>query len=185
MAALEPIHSQWHTTDLIHKIMEICNRDNTNRGNLLTINQSKHQLDQSSDVNTELEEIRSLCKSLFPNPLGDTVIKKIELDIFSHKGKESRVDDYLQYLRQGEAFKVQMQKGIEKPVEKSPLSLHPDLYDLPQAAKDILGEIEQELISRNHPAMAWEEIKRLAQEFRITKDLGILNAALYSLKEKI
>jgi hypothetical protein len=32
--------------------------------------------------------------------------------------------------------------------------------------------------------MAWEEIKRLAQEFRITKDLGILNAALYSLKER-
>jgi hypothetical protein len=95
-------------------------------------------LDQSSDVNTKLEEIRSLCKIFFQNPLRDVIIKSIELDISSHKGKESRLDSYLQYLRQGEAIRAPiMQKGIEKPVkEKIPLSLHPDLYDFPQAAKD-------------------------------------------------
>lgn len=62
--------------------------------------------------------------------------------------------------------------------EKGFLSPHPELFDLPQAARDKLKEIEQVISPSNHLVIVWEEIERLGKDFRITNDFNILNVAL-------
>jgi hypothetical protein len=144
-----------------------------------------HSKDSSS---SKLEVIKSLCKSLFPHPLHETVIRSIELDVIKSKNKESRLDDYLQPLRQyEEALSVQSnsQSFITPVKEKGFLSPHLKLYDLPQAAIDKLKEIEQLMSPSNHPATVWEEIERLADAFRITGDYNILNVALDFRKRNV
>lgn len=145
--------------------------------------------DQSKDPSSsKFEEIKSRCKSLFPHPLHETVIRSIELDVFKSKNKESRLDDYLQRLRlYEEALSVQSNsQSFAEPVkEKGFLTPHPKLYDLPQAARDKLKEIEQLMSPNNHPKIVWDEIERLADAFRITGDFKILNFALDFLKRNV
>jgi hypothetical protein len=147
-----------------------------------------YSADQSKDpISSKLEEIKSLCKSLFAQPLQDTVIRNIELDTIKYRGNESRLDEYLQSLRKGAAFRVQLNSiGFAKPVkEKGFLSRHPKLYDLSQPVRDKLKEIEQLMSPRNHPKIVWDEIERLADAFKITKDFKILDFALDFLKRNV
>jgi hypothetical protein len=138
--------------------------------------------DQPKDSSSsKLEEIKFLCKSLFPHPIHDMVLRNIEIDIIKSKDKESRLDYYLQRLRLSEEpLRVQTNsKSFTNPAkEKGFLSPHPELFDLPQAARDKLIEIEQIISTSNHPATVWEEIKRLGNDFRITRNFNILNVAL-------
>jgi hypothetical protein len=115
-----------------------------------------------------------------PHPLGDIVLKKIELEVIENREKESLLDDYLQRLRWAEAVRVQASsKGVEKPVrEKPPLSLHRQLGDLPQVVMSNLVEIEQVISPKYPEKYVWDEIERLAWEYKITTDLNILSVAL-------
>jgi hypothetical protein len=139
--------------------------------------------DQSS---SKLKEIKVLCRSIFPQ-FGDILLRKIEVDLIEHKGKESLLDSYLSQFRLIEAALVQPRaKRLEKPVsEKPPLSLHPHLRNLPQVVRNKLAEIEQVISPNNHPDPVWEEIERLAKVYRFTDDLNILNAALDSYKKRV
>ena len=87
------------------------------------------------------------------------------------------LDNCLQLLRSTQSIST---RTSSKRSEKPPLSLHRNLGDLPPVAKNMLVQIEQLLSSNpnNHPNSIWEEIERLAKEYRITKDLNIIRAAL-------
>ncbi len=141
-----------------------------------------YSADQPKDSSSsKLEDIKFLCKRLFPHPIHDMVLRNIEIDVIKSKDKESRFDYYLQQLRLSEeARRIQSDsKSFTNPgKEKVFLSPHPQLFDLPQAARDKLKEIEQLMSPSNHPAIVWEEIERLGKHFRITKDFNILNVAL-------
>jgi hypothetical protein len=144
-----------------------------------------HSADDGEPRSSKLAEIKGLCKSLFSPPLQDFILRNIELVITKNKGKESILDDYLQRLRQLEALSPQLSSLIPKtPVmEKSPLSLHRYLGDLPQAAKNTLAEIEKEMTCCSDEPTVWEEIERLANEYRNTGDFSVLDKALTHYKK--
>lgn len=149
-----------------------------------------HPADQFGDqTSSKLEEIKSLCAKFVSPQFRDNVLRNIELDVIEHEGKESVLDKYLQPLRKVEAFYAMSSSiGSEKLVkEKPPLSLHRKLGDLPQVVRDKLGEIEQVMSSNsnNTPNYVFEEIERLANDYRITSDLNILNVALDFRKSRV
>ncbi|MGI0043388.1 MAG: hypothetical protein ACRD47_06725 [Nitrososphaeraceae archaeon] len=148
-----------------------------------------YSADQSKDSSSsKLEVIKSLCKSLIPHPLHETLIRRIELDVIKSKNKESRLDEYLQpLLLYEEALRLQSNsQSFAEPIkEKGFLSRHPKLYDLYQPARDKLKEIEQLMSPSNHPKIVWDEIERLADAFKITGDFKILNFALDFLKRNV
>jgi hypothetical protein len=130
-------------------------------------------------IYSKREEVKSLCKSLFPDEFGDIFLKGIEFDVTKHKENESVLDGYLQYLNAMKSFSTLI-KDSEKPVrEKVPLWRHPYLRDLSQEARDRLARIEQTMYRWNiNPVTIFNEIQRLGKDYRITKDLRILDAAL-------
>jgi hypothetical protein len=58
------------------------------------------------------------------------------------------------------------------------LSLHRQLGDLPQVVMSNLVEIEQVMSPKYPEKYVWDEIERLAWEYKITTDLNILSVAL-------
>ena len=69
--------------------------------------------------------------------------------------------------------------------EKTPLSSHHQLVDLPQEVRNRLAEIEQGMGPNNSPNLVWEEIERLANEYRSRRDPNILSAALERFKKRV
>jgi hypothetical protein len=134
-----------------------------------------------SSVNTKsskIDEIKSLCKSLFSPTLRDTVFQNIQLDI-KQEGNESRLDDYLSLMR---SWKACFQLGPEVSEKPGTWKLfhnsHPSMFDLPLEAKKKLSEIERLMLHSSDDVTVWEEIERLGKKFRITGDYNVLNLAL-------
>lgn len=135
-----------------------------------------YSADDEEPGRSKLAEIKELCKSIFSPPYGDTMSRNIERDIIKNNGRESVLDGNLLWLRWVQAL---YQLFPKTPVmEKSPLSLHRDLGDLPQEARSKLAEIEQLMTPYNHPSFVFEEIQWLANEYRNTGDFSIFDKAL-------
>lgn len=135
----------------------------------------KYEAQISGNSNSsKREQIKSLYKNVFPNA-EETVLKRVEHGI-EHMENEAQLETWLQSLKAvGALF-----RGFEKPVEEEiPLRLHPDLWGLPHEAKSKLAEIERTMYRLNiNPPAIFEEIKRLGNAFRNTRDLEILASRL-------
>lgn len=133
----------------------------------------KQVVDQTT---SKLEEIKLLLKNVFPGMDQDNLLNRIGFEIIRSKGNIN-LDGCLHILQGIQAIST---PTSSKRSEKPPLSLHRNLGDLHQEAKNMLAQIEQLLSSNpdNHPSSIWEEIERLAKDYRITNDLNIIRVAL-------
>lgn len=120
------------------------------------------------------EQIKSLYKNAFPDA-EESLLKRVEHGIEQIEN-EAQLETCLQSLKAINA----LFRGLEKPVgEEIPLRLHPDLWGLPHEAKSKLAEIERTMYRLNiNPPAIFEEIKRLGNAFRNTRDLEMLASYL-------
>ena len=121
------------------------------------------------------EQIKSLYKKVFPDA-GDILLKWVEFGV-ERTENESMLDYYLQKLYALD----NLYRACNKPIkEEVPLWRHPYLNDLPQEARAKLTEIEQTMY-KSKALAEWdifEKVKWLGNEYRVKRDLRILNSAL-------
>jgi hypothetical protein len=132
----------------------------------------------------KLNEVKSLFVSLYPGVDSDIFIKKVTIDLINNGGNEAVLDDYLKKLRLAKSILSHRtsSKGAEESViNKYPLSSHfklGKLVDLPPNVINKLEEIHIVMSNTQHPNFVFETVERLAQKYRVTKDLNILDVAL-------
>jgi hypothetical protein len=108
----------------------------------------------------------------------------VTIDLFNNGGNEAVLDNYLKKLRSAKSILSHQTSSLgaeESVINKYPLSSHfklGKLVDLPPNVINKLEEIHIVMSNTQHPNFVFETVERLAQEYRVTKDLNILDVAL-------
>lgn len=127
---------------------------------------------------SKIEEIKLLLKNVFPGVDQGFLLNRIRFEIIQGGGSIN-LDNYLQLLQ---GIQAMNSRTSSKRPEKPSLSLHPNHYDLPQEAKNMLAEFEQVMSPHIHPAINYDVIEKLADKYRIVGNPNIIRFPLESYR---